>query len=81
MSKLNVVDFPLTSLADIPAKLRDLADKIESGEHGEPSAAIVVLAGDELEVFGYGEATGTVAHYLLCCAQRKIEKPFIFGEV
>lgn len=76
---LKVVQFPLGDLVDIPARLRDLADAIEEGNFGSPVTCIVVLDTDRLfEVFGLGcEADGTVAHYLLTCAQRKIEAPFL----
>jgi hypothetical protein len=72
---LNVVDFPNQSLADVPAKLRDLADLVAEKHFGETETVVVVLKTDtHLEVFGLGaEADGTVAHYLLQCAARKIE--------
>jgi hypothetical protein len=71
---LSVLEFPTPSLADIPGKLRDLADAIEEGHFGEIAEAVLVLNGDRLEVFGFGaEADGAVSHYLLCCGARKIE--------
>lgn len=80
--KLKLVEFPQTSLADIPEQLRKLADSIEAGEYENRSECVVVLAGGKgLSVFGYGEATGTVAHYLLCCAQRKIENGLVLNEI
>lgn len=77
--KLKVVDFPVSPLSDVPKKLRDLADVIEGGTFGEWKECIVVLHCDQgLEVFGLGaEADGTGAHYLLACAQRKIENPML----
>lgn len=82
MSHLNVVEFPHNSLADMPQKLRDLADAIAEGNFGEWKECIVVLNCDAgLEVFGLGaEADGTVAHYLLSCAQRKLEAPMLGGQ-
>lgn len=78
MSHLNVVKFPHNSLADLPQKLRDLADAIEEGHFGEAKECVIVLNAASLEVFGIGaEADGTVAHYLLACAQRKLEQPML----
>lgn len=78
MSHLKVVEFPHNTLADLPQKLRDLADAIEDGHFGDASECLVVLNADTLSVFGFGaEADGTVAHYLLACAQRKLEQPLI----
>lgn len=76
---LQVVQFPRPSLADIPQKLRDLAAAIEAGDHGEAAVSVVVLQGSEgVEIFGFGsEADGTVAHYLLAVAQRKLEAPML----
>jgi hypothetical protein len=74
---LKVVDFPHHSLRDIPNILRNIADQIEIKEFGEAKACVVVLHADQLEVFGIGEADGTVTHYLLACAQRKIESPML----
>lgn len=77
--KLKVLEFPNSSLADIPEKLRNIAELIEDGYFGDAKNCIVVLETDCLfEVFGLGcEADGTTAHYLLACAQRKIEAPFL----
>lgn len=75
---LKVVEFPKNSLADIPAKLRDLADAIEEGHFGEAQACVLVLHAQTLGVFALGtEADGTTAHYLLACAQRKLEQPML----
>lgn len=79
MSGLKVVEFPINSLADVPQKLRDLADAIEGRSFGEWKECVIVLNCDVgLEVFGLGaDADGTVAHYLLACAQRKLELPML----
>lgn len=77
--KLNLVEFPNNSLQDIPQKLRDLADAFEEGHFGKPESCLVVQETEILfEVFGLGcDTDGTVAHYLLACAQRKLEQPFL----
>jgi len=78
MTHLKVVEFPHNSLADLPQKMRDLADAIEEGHFGTAKACVVVLNADLLQVFGLGsDADSTVAHYLLACAQRKLEQPLL----
>jgi cytoskeletal protein CcmA (bactofilin family) len=76
-ANLKVVDFPNYNLRDIPNILRNIANKIEANEYGHAKGCVVVLHADQLEVFGMGEADGTVTHYLLACAQRKIEGPML----
>jgi hypothetical protein len=68
---------PSAKLQDIPAMLRRLADDIEAGEYGEVREAVCVTHGSGLDVFGFGSADGTVSHYLLCCAARKLEEPML----
>lgn len=70
-----LLTLPTADLGDIPKLLRTIADEIESGEYGEVLEGALVLAGNDLEVFGLGRPTdGTVAHYLLARAQRKLER-------
>lgn len=75
--KLKVVDFPVTDKRDVAAMLREIAKTIDSGEFGEANSCVVVLNAEHLHVFGIGVADGTVTHYLLACAQRKIELPMV----
>lgn len=72
-----VIEFPIVSLADISARLRKLADDVEAGRYGEAKECVVTLHADQLEVFAFGETDGTAAHYLLACAQRKLEQPML----
>ena len=65
---------PVPGMQDVPALLRNIADAIEAGEYGAVSEGALVLAGDSIEVFGLGDADGTVAHYLLARGQRKLER-------
>lgn len=65
---------PIPGLQKIPELLRNIADAIERGEYGDVSEGAMVLAGNEVEVFGLGNADGTVAHYLLARGQRKLER-------
>lgn len=74
---LKVVDFPINNLADIPARLRDLANDIEQEKYGSAQVCAVALESDtHFEVFGFG-ADGNTVYYLLACAQRKMENAFL----
>ncbi len=54
----DVVHLPVTSLLDIPASLRALADRVEAGAHGDIANAIIVGERENgtRVVFHYGEA-------------------------
>lgn len=52
-----IVEFPASNLSDMPTLLRTIADQIEAGEHGEPTAGVLVIEAPMSEwpaVFGLG---------------------------
>lgn len=54
---MNVVEFPLPNLNDIPALLRRLADDIENGSHDTPLSLAAVMETDTgINLFGFGTA-------------------------
>lgn len=56
---MNVVEFPLPSLHDIPQMLRNIAEDIEAGKFGVPMSGVMVLESDDcLYNFGWGDAEG-----------------------
>lgn len=55
MPDLKVITLRETTLRDSPSKLRQLADAIERGEYGNVGCVGVVLLGNSLEVFGFGD--------------------------
>lgn len=55
MPDLNVVTLHESNFRDPVATLRKIADDIEAGAHGEVGAVGVVVLGDTMEVFGFGE--------------------------
>lgn len=61
---LNVLEFPRTSLQDIPARLRRLADEIEEGTYGDVDSTAVVVSGQVVTVHGFG-GTGLDHHCAL----------------
>ncbi|NBW08313.1 MAG: hypothetical protein EBR82_09825 [Caulobacteraceae bacterium] len=64
--RANIVLLRDSTLRDIPATLRRIAEAIERGEHPGASGCVVVLDADRIECFycGDGEA-GPNAHLLL----------------
>lgn len=56
-ANLNVVQLPTAPLTDIPAQLRQLADAIEAGDHGEVTTLFAVKpnGGDYPTVYGWGD--------------------------
>ena len=48
------VKFPHSSLADVAAKLRDLAESVERGELGRVECCAIVALGDDIYVYGFG---------------------------
>jgi hypothetical protein len=52
---LKVVTLHESTLRDVPAKLRQLADAIEAGEHGDVSCCGVAIMGSTMEAFGFGD--------------------------
>lgn len=62
-------------LNDIPAKLRELAERLEKGSL-QTEAMVLVFDDDlqeDLTVIGFGNADPLTAHWLLCLAQRTLE--------
>jgi len=60
MTVAEVVQLHDTSLQDIPAMMRKVADQIEAGEHGEVEAAFLVIpeSGRYPHVFAWGNIEG-----------------------
>lgn len=76
MPKFEVVELPCTPVQDIPAMLRNLANRVESGELGAVSQIAYVLdIGDgivDVGLMGRSASPGTEAYFLLACGQKKI---------
>jgi len=52
-----IIQLDSATIEDAEKVLRAIADEIDAGEHGKVSAAIVILDGDELALFGSGDAS------------------------
>lgn len=57
---MNIVKLPITNLGDVTAKLRELADSIDSGKHREVPSAFVVIPRDNdyPVIYGFGNVEG-----------------------
>ena len=55
-----VIKFPAVNLNDLPQRLRQLAEEIETGERPELTTVILILpqSGDFPKVFGWGDIEG-----------------------
>ncbi|MFB9123305.1 hypothetical protein E2553_00190 [Paraburkholderia dipogonis] len=72
---MKLVEFPLTNLQDIPAKLRQFADRIEDGTLVDIDAAVLLLRdehGDVL-VHGFGNADPSLAYWMMGRGMRKLD--------
>lgn len=62
---LRVVTLHESSLRDVPAKLRQLADQIEAGQYGHVSSCAAALLGSTFEVFSWGDDSSAPSASLL----------------
>jgi len=54
MTSLNVVDFPVPEYRNPVKMLRNIADDIEAGIHGDITSITIVTFGETMEVFAGG---------------------------
>lgn len=71
---LKVVEWPNVNLQDIPAKLRQFADRIEDGTIADCDAAVLVLRVEdgECKVHGFGNADPALGYWMLGRAMREL---------
>lgn len=57
---MEIVKFPKANLSEVATELRNLADSIDAGTHGEITTAFVILPNNEdwPAIFGYGTVEG-----------------------
>lgn len=72
-----LLDFPLnSSMLDIPSSLRELAEQIESGEHGEAFNLMWVIDTGNSEMslglIGKSQQPGLLAYYMAGAVQKKL---------
>jgi len=67
-----IIQLDSATIEDAAKVLRAIADEIDAGKHGKVSAAIVILDGDELALFGSGDASQYKAVWLLEAAKQEL---------
>jgi hypothetical protein len=72
MSKPNILLLDRATIESASSVLRSIADQIDAGEYGHVKAAVVVLDGDELDVFGAGDASQYKAVWMLESAKLEL---------
>lgn len=80
---LNIVEFPGHDLSDIPARLRSIADAIESGAHGTVhNLAYIMDCGDAnfaVGLLGAAPEPGATGYLLFGIAKRQLEDGALAG--
>lgn len=72
---MKLVEFPVTNLNDIPAKLREMAKWIEDGTFEKTTAAVVSLrTEDGIKVHCFGMADAEGAYYMMGRAMRLLDE-------
>jgi hypothetical protein len=62
---LKVVQLHQSTLRDVPAKLRMLAEAIERGDHGHVSTCAVAVMGETMEIYSFGDDSSAPSAALL----------------
>lgn len=73
---MELIEFPRSTVHDIPSGLRNLADQIEAGEFLPHTLVWAIDEGDgevSVGLLGAAQAPGAEAHLLLAAAMRKLE--------
>lgn len=52
---MNIVEFLVHNVNDIPALARTLADDVERGDYGNVRRVLVIMDSDDLHTFGWGD--------------------------
>jgi hypothetical protein len=65
-----------SSLLDVPAKLRALAEEVEAGKYGQIGTCAVSMLGDRLNVFAFGsDSSGPSAAIVLHAGFNMLARP------
>lgn len=71
---MNIVPSNESNPADIALQLRNMADRIESGEQGAATALMIVDSGNGVELFGWGLIDGMRCLGLFNLGQAKLTR-------
>ena len=67
-----IIELDRATIEDAAKVLRAIADEIDSGKHGSVRAAVVILDGDEMAIFGSGDANQYKGVWLLEAAKKEL---------
>ena len=67
-----LIELDLATIESASRVLRSIADQIDAGDYRKVKAAVLILDGDELALFGSGDANHYKAVYLLEAAKREL---------
>lgn len=72
---LKVIEWPNINLQDIPAKLRQMADRLEDGTIPDVDAAVLLFRDEDGDVLvhGFGNADPSLAYWMLGRGMRKLD--------
>lgn len=70
---MNVVQLPVSDLRNISNMARKFADDFEDGKYGEHNRALLILEGEGIELFLWGDdVTNVSAIGILDCAKARV---------
>lgn len=67
-----VIELDSATIEDAAKVLRAIADEVDYGTYGKVKAAVVILDGDELALFGAGDAAQYKAVWMLEAAKLEL---------
>lgn len=67
-----VIELDRATIEDAAKVLRAIADEVDAGKYGKVKAAVIVLDGDELALFGSGDAAQYKAVWMLEAAKQEL---------
>lgn len=67
-----VIELDRATIEDAAKVLRAIADEVDAGKYGKVKAAVIVIDGDELALFGSGDAAQYKAVWMLEAAKQEL---------
>lgn len=67
-----VIELDRATIEDAAKVLSAIADEVDAGKYGKVKAAVIVLDGDELALFGSGDAAQYKAVWMLEAAKQEL---------
>ena len=67
-----IIELDRATIEDAAKVLRAIADEIDSGKHVEVIASVVILDGDQMAIFGSGDASQYKCLWMLEAAKKEL---------